>query len=288
MALIYETMSKEDHIRMQNLNVKMKELLDKPDESIMNNFSPPTQQLIDNRLREKIRKIYNLTQSIKCDWWTVIIGGEGTGKSTLADAILWEYSQIAGLNFPDQVTKNTAFDEFDVVKIIADLDLDTLSQFIWVDEGANTFFNRESGSGLRRFSIKFSNTMRFLQFFVVICSVELSQLDTIIRNHRIKSLIRIQEQGIYHYYNYDQISKILSMSSKMRDRQINWRLAEPEFVGWFKHSPETQNLVNGLKRRYLARFQVEAKKEIIKRLAIKETREATLYKPKQSSQEETD
>lgn len=230
-------------------------------------FTPPTEPLIDEFMINKLYNIYNnklLDASEggkELDWWVVIVGGEGSGKSTMASDIIYEYCKTANLPFVDLIKTNVAFDEFDIFKFIVNMDLTKKYQFIWGDEGANIFFNRESMSKLRKYSVKFANSMRFLRYFVVICSVELKQLDTIIRDHRVKSLIRIQEQGIYHYYNHEQILRLMLNNQRNRDSQFNWRAVEPENVGWFGWNPETKKLVDMLKMNYLVRFQMEAKQE---------------------------
>jgi hypothetical protein len=141
------------------------------------------------------------------------------------------------------------------------MNIDAKYNFIWGDEGANIFFARDSMSKMRRFSVKFANAMRFLRYFVVICAVELRQLDTIIRDHRVKSLVRIQGQGVYHYYNHEQILRLTAINMRRRDSQFNWKSVDSEHAGWFNSSADIKNLVDSLKRNYMARFQIEAKQE---------------------------
>jgi len=230
------------------------------------NFIPPTRRLLDPFIIKKLENIYAKQQDkkdggLECDWWTAIIGGEGTGKSTFAANYIWEYCKLANKDYVNGVKDGVAFDEFDMVRMISKIDPNVLYNFIWADEGANVFFNRDSATIARKWSIKFANSMRFLRYFVVVCSVELKQLDTIIRDHRIKSLIRIQEHGIYHYYNHEQTVRLLARNHNNRDAGFNWRVSEPEHVGSFQFSEETKKIVDILKKNYLIRFGMEAKQE---------------------------
>jgi len=229
-------------------------------------FTAPDKPMIDPFLKDKIKKIYAKMRDKKdggmeCDWWIAIIGPEGIGKSTFAGGMLYEYCLNANMDFANLLKEYVAFDEFDMVRMISRVDPKNMFNFIWADEGANVFFNRDSATIARRWAMKFANAMRFLRYFVVVCSVELKQLDTIVRDHRIKSLIRIQEQGIYHYYNHDQMIRLMQVNGKARDSNFNWRAVEPEHVGYFYHSPQIKQLVDALKYNYLVRFQMEAKQE---------------------------
>lgn len=233
-------------------------------------FVEPTEPLVDNFILNKLSKIHNTVMKPKeeggldADWWTVIVGNEGTGKSTFTNNFLYHYSKIANVDFVNTTIKNTAFDEFDMMRLISGIDIEKPYQFIWADEGANIFFNRSSNTTARKYTVKFSNSMRFLHYMVAICSVEMSQLDVIFKNHRIKSLIRIENQGTYHYYNYRQLKTLMHFSKGLRDSEFPWHKVPPEHIGWFKQSNETKKVVDSLKKNYLKRFQIEARREYVK------------------------
>ena len=265
-------MPKMDEAQTQELIQLYEETYKPPDVT----FIEPKEPLVDEFLIQKIKNIRKKMSpksqgGMETDWWTVIVGGEGTGKSTFASGFLYHYSKISSLDFPSAVSKNTAFDEFDIMRTIANLDINSKYSFLWADEGSNIFFNRDSMSKTRKYSIKFANAMRFLHYFVAICAVELAQLDTVIRNHRVKTLIRIEKQGVYHYYNYTQMLKLLWKNRYKRDQDFNWYSVQPEHVGWFKHNDNTKQLVDALKRQYLVRFQMEVQHEYKKMLKQKVT-----------------
>lgn len=269
-------------------------------------FEMPTGQLLDDFMIEKIKSIYAKLQDktfctycghgatyatsirqgtstfcpvckiehmgMECDWWIVIVGPEGQGKSTFATDFLLEYTKIANKDFRQILNRNVAFDEFDMLRIIHKLDINAKFEFIWADEGSNVFFARDSSSTNRRYTMKFSNSMRFLRYVVVICAVEIEQLDTIIRNHRVKSLIHIQEQGIYQYFNYERMIRLLQANKGNRSSMFNWRSVEPNHIGRFGYSPETKQLVDNLKKKYMIRFKMEVEQEY-QRALIKKLKE---------------
>lgn len=259
-------------------------------------FKMPEKPLVDDFIAQKTKSIYETMKRLNCDWFSVIIGAEGSGKTTFTSSYLLNYCLNAQIEFSDAINGNVAFDEFDILRWIAFLDKSKEYYPIWCDEGSNVFFNRNSHSSLRGYTIKFLNTMRILKRFVVICATEFRQLDVILREHRIKSFIRIQpptqaeiEQGIriYHYYNYDQLIKLVAYNEGRRDSQYNWRCVESEHSGWFKHSPEIEKLIRQLKDQYLDRFQIEARmtylKELYRKLEVKRILDETSKESDESS-----
>ncbi len=266
-------------------------------------FNPPSYPLVDGRLIREIegtvirmqdgcpicKKFPSNPECLTChgkggqalDWWTIIVGPEGSGKSTFAVDYIYEYckavERITGLevDFVATAKKFTIFDDFDLMRVIFKINprLDRY-QFIFGDEGANIFLNRESVSRTRRMAVKFMNVMRFLRCFVVVCTVDLSQLDVILREHRIKSLVRIAKQGEYHYYSRSRISTLFSRNSGRKSLTWNWRGIPPDFMGRYKFSPEIKDLIEALKLNYSERFRMEAKRqyyaELIKRLDLQE------------------
>lgn len=215
------------------------------------------------------------------DRWIAIVGYNGKGKSTLASGIILEWCKIAGLNISELAKTNIAFDEDDILRFfwsnfLVNLDSNYFKkfgvenymqmkkktgmlkhQYLWADEGANVFFNRDSMGKGRTTGIKFVNAMRVMRCLVVVCAVELSQLDTIIKEQRVKTIIRIQEQGIYQYYGKDQIDRLFADWDRRRDRDINWKI-EPLFGGRFSYNPEIKRVVDAVKYQSLLRTGVQA------------------------------
>lgn len=246
-------------------------------------FTEPKTPLLDDTMKEILRKIYakmqdnpvisgGKTAGEEMDWWVVIRGDNGSGKSCYAAAMLYEYCKIAGLNFAELIQTNVVYDADDLMLFIAQCDLDKKYQFIWIDEGANVFFNRESISKIRKFIGKFVNQMRDLRYFVVICTVEMSQLDIMIREQRIKSLINIQsdsntkEARIYHYYNIDGIKELMKRNYGKHNRQWSWGGIHAIHSGWFRYSPEAKELVDRIKRRSHEKTRHDAKYEVYKQI----------------------
>ncbi len=216
------------------------------------------------------------------DWWTIICGGEGVGKTTFATAYIYEYCRIVkaltgkDISFQEAAKKFVIFDDFDLIRVVLKLrPAEDKFSFIFGDEGANIFQSRDSMSSTRRMSIKFMNVMRFLRCFVVVCTVDLSQLDVILREHRIKSLVRIEKQGVYHFYDREGIRSLTQMNAGRRSLTWNWGV-RPKYMGRYQYSDEIKHFIDALKNNYFKRFQMEAErayyKELIKRLDTTATR----------------
>lgn len=257
-------------------------------------FTPPKEQLIDDKMKNRIQRIIRRMQDMcpyckrypsnpncehchgeagqEIDWIFVICGAEGSGKSTLAAAILWEYCSMVGLSFEKLSKDNIVFDDFDLIRTITKLDETKKMQFLFVDEGNNAFLNRESMTQTRTMAIKLLNTMRFKRFFTVLCSVDISQLDIVLREHRIKALIRIEKPGVYHYYDRKRLAKLYYVNEKRRTLTWDWGNVIPCFMGNYKFSPEIKQLIEQLKVNYIRRFKLEASRtyyrELKKRLSV--------------------
>lgn len=232
-------------------------------QTLRHGFKLPEKPLIQMELAEKIYKMYDKMKNENIDWWVGIVGGEGVGKSTLATAILLEYCRVSGKDFMELLDKNVVFDDFEIMRFLARANPDSLFDFIWADEGANVFFNRESNTSSRKKAMKCINAMRFKNYFMTICSVEIRQLDTIIRDHRLKTLIRVPKRGIYEYYDVDQIRQLLDRNKGRRDMQFKWHSVEPQLVGHYSRSESTEKIIKFLKDNYWARMQMEMQQDVV-------------------------
>lgn len=232
-------------------------------------FIPPNKQILDPFLRDRIDRIYHEMTVRRKDWWLLVAGPEGSGKTTMTTGVLWYWCQITGTDFFHQLNTNIVFDDDDMLRLIEKMDFKCNFQYIWADEGSNVFQNRESSKGPRKVFVKYANTVRKYQPFIVIDAVEMKQLDTILLNHRIKSMIRIQEPGIYHYFNEKQFQRLLMINEKRRDKYFNWSSVEPEHVGTFGFSKEFSDLADMLKDNYMARLKIEAGQQRIRNIKKK-------------------
>jgi len=98
------------------------------------------------------------------------------------------------------------------------------------------------------------------------CATEFKQLDIVLREHRIKTLIRIERQGIYHYYNNDQLNWLTFNNQGRRDVHMKWNCTSYEHAGWFRHCPPIEKIINGFKMKFFERLDMEAKSLYAKRL----------------------
>ncbi|MEM5868284.1 MAG: zonular occludens toxin domain-containing protein [Candidatus Aenigmatarchaeota archaeon] len=210
-------------------------------------------QLID-KIIEKCK-----TQDI--DWFIVISGGEGIGKSTLALNI---YSYICKkLNLPiiDTLSRTLIYDEDEFLQFLVNVNPEEKNLPILLDEGANILFNRESMNKYRHYILKFFNVMRFLNCFVIITTPNIKFLDKNVREHRIKSLFHIPERGIFWYYNKSQIERMLAIETQKR-----WIWIEPQVVGSFRVNPTLNTITTLFKQQYIKYFSKKVSSFLNKKL----------------------
>lgn len=228
-------------------------------------FVPPEHELINDELKVKLRSIYEKMKDLNCDWWLAVVGVEGAGKTTLVTGILYEWSKIIGVPFLEMIEGNMAFDEMDALHIFDEFSKQrkrgNMKKYypIWFDEAANTWQNRDSKSAFRSLFLKYANSMRVFNRLVVLCSTEFKQLDVVIREHRLKSLINIEKQGVYHYYNWEQLKVLNQRNEGKRDQNMWWTCTNYEFHGWFKHCESIEKIITEFKLRFFDRLDMLCK-----------------------------
>lgn len=131
------------------------------------------------------------------DHFTVIVGGEGTGKSTFAMQLgAWVAPKMditdVVFQMPNYIRKLR-----EIVKYREQHGRNKKDYSINIDEGGLSLFSREAMSRDNRLLSKSFMTQRFLNAHVEICIPKFKFLDTSIREHRIKTLIVIKERGFY-------------------------------------------------------------------------------------------
>jgi hypothetical protein len=198
-----------------------------------------------------------------------------SGKSSLAIAILWEWCKIVGISFADAIKDNIAFDEMDVLYVMRTFSKqreEGLSKRYypwWFDEGANVFQNRDSHSSTRLIFLKYANAMRFFGRLIILCTPEFRQLDVYLREHRIKSLIRIERQGVYHYYDNEGMNWLTFKNKGVRDVHMKWNVASYRNAGRFWYCESIDKVIENMKRQFFRRLDMEIEALYIKLLTKK-------------------
>lgn len=123
------------------------------------------------------------------DQITLIVGKEGTGKSTLA-------AKLAVLVDPEFNMDRVCYSENDFLRAAK---VAKKGDTIWIDEGAMFLFSREAMSGITRKIIQFLTTCRQLNLHIIICIPNFFTVDTYVREHRVHGLFIVMDRGKYKY-----------------------------------------------------------------------------------------
>ena len=176
---------------------------------------------VDRYLFNNIKGIYRLLKERDYDWWTMIIGEEGMGKSTFAIIYNYVYSKIAGKDFN---VKNITFtaDEFLRRMIKA-----KKTEAVNLDEGS-ALFVRDNMRRENKETVKKITQIRYRNLFVNICVPDPYIVDSYVRANRIRTLIRIPSRGVFEFYSKSKIKLI--KRDPITKKTIYPR---PNFVGTF-------------------------------------------------------
>jgi len=154
------------------------------------------------------------------DHFTVVIGTEGSGKSTFG-------VQHGAMIAPAMDLKDIVFDMPHYVRKLKEIakhykkfkkKFDDRS--IGIDEGGISLFSREALSKSNKILAKTFMVQRFLNVSVTICVPHFWSLDTLIRNHRINTLIIIKRRGEYKCIVGKGIKIMNKIGSKNKEKDI--------------------------------------------------------------------
>jgi len=163
----------------------------------------------DWRLVYRCWKIWNWLRDDK-DHFITICGEEGAGKSTIAAQIA---SWIQGKSFDIKQICLLSTDYFD------SLQGDKYRALI-LDELILQMFSRDAMSGESKNISKLFFIMRALNLATVCCIPNLKYADSILREHRTKTLIIIKKRGSYKCVTSEGIA-IVAKSIRKKQQKIN-------------------------------------------------------------------
>lgn len=154
------------------------------------------------------------------DHFIVVVGKEGLGKTTLS-------LQVSSWINPTMDIDDIAFDMEQYVTTLKGISKEHRKnkatkhfRTITLDEGGISLFSRESMSRSNVVLAKTFMVQRYLNVGVTICIPYYWALDSMIRDHRIKTLIIIKERGKYKCVTGAGIRRLNLTGSKNRDREL--------------------------------------------------------------------
>jgi len=121
------------------------------------------------------------------DYFTVVSGIEGVGKSTL---LAWLCAVVS----PSFSLVHVCFEQLDLIKALRNV---KSGDSIMLDEGLMFLFSREAMSGGNKIVMKLFSIMRQLNIHIGIAVPNFFNLDTYVREHRVKTLLHASRTGKY-------------------------------------------------------------------------------------------
>lgn len=228
-------------------------------------------------IREKIglRFDYKLIARAYCIWkdlrdqkdhFTVVVGGEGLGKTTLLN-------QLSAWVAPGMSINDIVFDMSQYVVKLQEVSKayyknkkDKKDISLNIDEGGLSLFSREALSTSNRVLAKTFFVQRFLNVHVGICIPHYWSLDSLIRNHRINTLIVIKARGYYKCFVGKGIKILNKLGVKDKEKGL---IAIPIPYGYFWEGTFRKDFPNSIdgdeyekyKFKHIQNFLEEAKLE---------------------------
>lgn len=172
-------------------------------------------------LRNNMKGIAKLLKYEDYDWWTMVVGDEGVGKSTFNIKYNNDWAKITKTKFNVKAITLT-IDEF-----LRGMINGKKSHAITLDEGA-ALFTRDTMKRENKETVKKITQIRYRNLFVTICVPDPFIVDRYVRINRIKTLIRIPTRGVFEYYSKVKVAQI--KQDPVTKKTI---YPKPNFVGTF-------------------------------------------------------
>lgn len=203
--------------------------------------------LFDHKL---ILRAFRIWKELKTslDHFVVVSGREGTGKTTLA-------IQLAAWVNPN-FTLNTVVDSAEgFIKILKqrsdqyDKTPDDTQSMV-MDEGTE-LLSRDAQNLTNKVLVKTFFIQRALRFLVIICIPNFHMLDSVVRHHRVRTLIEVLQRGKYKAITGKGI-KIIAKQGALTKTVTTIKLSDQFFWhGYFsKEFPKTISYDEYIKKKY--------------------------------------
>jgi len=194
------------------------------------------------------------------DHLTVIVGMEGSGKSRLA----LNYSAVTSPTFS---MLHVCYKPDHLYKAIKE---SNPGDTILIDEGGLFLFSRDAMGSDTKSIVKLFTIVRQKNIHFVICIPNFWILDSVIRDHRVKTLINVFERGSFEAFTGLAIKIISKTGAKFktinRDATKKIRSNQRWHGHWIKDIPDINDITE---EKYL-RFKKEVMDEFIEELEAKE------------------
>ena len=184
------------------------------------------------------------------DWFQVISGREGSGKSTLGIQVCSFIDPTFNIN---QICMDT--DEF--VRVLKD---SKKQQAVMLDEAGTVLYSREAMTNINRLLTKAFMVIRAKNLFVCIVLPSFFLLDSYIRNHRVNCLIYINRRGNFKMFSSKR-TKILSIKGM---KYKSYDVVRESYQGYFTKkfpNPELEKQYHIKKMKYVNTFLRDMQRE---------------------------
>jgi len=171
------------------------------------------------------RLAYMIHQKLKTDrdHVTVIVGKEGTGKSTLG-------INLAGMVSDNFAIKNICYEPEDFIKELRS-DIPKGSTLL-MDEGALFLFSRDAMGNDSRTIVRLLTIIRQMNLHIIICVPSFWIIDSYVREHRVDTLLEVTDRGKYTGIIGDGVKMICTVGRQSKNVQYSLRKVPHQF--WWR------------------------------------------------------
>lgn len=152
---------------------------------------------MSTKLEQVMAPVRKLINEEDMDYVLVVTGRERIGKSTLA-------LQIAKMMDPKFQVDQMVFDIPQLYNKVYQLEK---GQAVVIDEGATSFFSRESMRDDNIEGVKLLTVMGERNLFVILCVPSFFIIDKYIREHRVSALIKVVARGKFQFYSKQKLKQ---------------------------------------------------------------------------------
>lgn len=221
--------------------------------------------LFDWKLIARAYKIWT-DLNTESDHFTCIVGSEGSGKSTLAVQFMSWISPNAALDDITYTMNQFISKMSDIADDYHQNKIDQNDKSIVMDEGAIDLFSRESMKKSNRVLAKTFFVQRFLNVHVIICIPRFQYLDSVIRDHRVKTLISIFKRGkckvIVGQKGFNVLNTGIKKEKNINHIQIPYgSFFQADFSKEFPHTIDKSKYEN-FKYKNIVKFLQDAKDDV--------------------------